>query len=563
MEKRPRSVIHIDSKAGRNTALALELILLSKLVACNNASDNLPLSANMETQRQAGIPLGFYNTTAFHRSENPEAVTQNEQQLGTFLNSYAIVGYDFSLGTEPPPLSFEIYAHERGSMVAFYDERGTAGSAYFIEPKYEQTGGKPSLVYYAISENDDGDPVNLQFMRLDLDYSDPRITQLVTKANEGDEQAISELNALFTDLDNPLSATLTNLHTGAEMTTDVHTVSTGEAPTPEPRTPTGLDQFIRLITGVRPVQAAAIEVTETPITPRVTDTPERPTQTPTITPTEADPLSSIDLRNPATYPDWMSYFTRGEFPTVEAQKSMSADMFQLYRNLLIDRGVDGVEAMNDSQVFFMAGQIANQEGWNLPANLDATRNWFAGPQAAFYRDISNGVVENGIFSTSRLTDADTFTIPLAHIPGEIITNTFGEDVLLQRQMPYGGIIASDGILVNLTNNKLAIILHYQNNGQDYYMPLSVLVSDTNTTERIGALDVGAPYQVLPSVATIPASIGLNGSFNNTPDNVWTESELRQRMSLAELVSAIPYSNARESNPLVNDLEFAYQILISP
>jgi hypothetical protein len=207
-----------------------------------------------------------------------------------------------------------------------------------------------------------------------------------------------------------------------------------------------------------------------------TDTPapaSTPTQTPIPpTPTETlDPLLRIDLQNPATYPDWMSYFTRGEFPSVEAQKAMSADMFQLYRNLLIDHEVEGVEAMNDSQVFFMAGQIANQEGWNLPANLDATRTWFAGPQAAD-RSSLDGTRQNGIFLQSQLGDRDIFTLPLAYTPDKIITNTFGENNLLQRQMPFGGVSGTEAILVNLTNEKSAIIIHYINDDQDYYMPLS-------------------------------------------------------------------------------------------
>jgi hypothetical protein len=229
---------------------------------------------------------------------------------------------------------------------------------------------------------------------------------------------------------------------------------------------------------VSPALTPQITRTSTPtptptMTPTMTPTPtETPTPTITPTPTETpDPLSRIDLQNPATYPEWMSYFMQGEFPSVEAQKAMSADMFQLYRNLLIDHEVEGVEAMNDSQVFFMAGQIANQEGWNLPANLDATRTWFAGPQAAD-RSSLDGTRQNGIFLQSQLGDRDIFTLPLAYTPDKIITNTFGENNLLQRQMPFGGVSGTEAILVNLTNEKSAIIIHYINDDQDYYMPLS-------------------------------------------------------------------------------------------
>jgi hypothetical protein len=185
-----------------------------------------------------------------------------------------------------------------------------------------------------------------------------------------------------------------------------------------------------------------------------------PTETPVpATPTETpDPLAAVDLRNPDTYPDWMGYFARGEFPGVEAQKAMSADMFQLYRNLLVDRGVDGVAAMNDSQVFFMAGQIANQEGWNLPANLDVVRDWFAGPQAASY-STTDGVLEPGIFANTNLVAGpDDEIIANAHTPGEMIINIFGENTPIQRKLTFGSIRASEAVLVDLTNNRSAIIL---------------------------------------------------------------------------------------------------------
>jgi hypothetical protein len=294
------------------------------------------------------------------------------------------------------------------------------------------------------------------------------------------------------------------------------------------------------------------------MTPTMTPTPtETPTPTITPTPTETpDPLSRIDLQNPATYPEWMSYFTRGEFPSVEAQKAMSADMFQLYRNLLIDHEIEGVEAMNDSQVFFMAGQIANQEGWNLPANLDATRAWFAGPQAAFYRNISESIVEDGTFTMLRFTNT-SIGLQHAYTPGEITTNTFGQDVLLQRIMSFWGIRAHEGILVNLTDGKSAIILHYVNNNQDYYMPLSVTFSNTTATARIGKYQ-GQPSRVFPMSAIIPSSIGSDGAVG-----IWTENDLRNRLINAEDINIDPYNNGVESDPIIAGLEFAYRIIISP
>jgi hypothetical protein len=301
------------------------------------------------------------------------------------------------------------------------------------------------------------------------------------------------------------------------------------------------------------------EGSPTPASP--TATASLPTETPNpATPTEMpDPLVAVDLSNPDTYPGWMDYFAYGEFPGVEAQKAMSADMFQLFKNLLVDRGVDGVEAMNDDQVFFMAGQIANQEGWNLPANLDAVRNWFAGPQAASYMT-TDGILEPGIYANTNLVAGpDDIIIANAYTPGEIKPTIFGEEVTLQRKMSYGAIRANEAILVDLINGQSAIVFYYQNSGQDKYLPLAVLYNETIATERIGVVGMRPPSQVLPTSINVPPSIGQNGAISP-----WSEDTLRARLAASpERVGAIEYSSRANSNPLINGLEYAYRIIISP
>lgn len=317
-----------------------------------------------------------------------------------------------------------------------------------------------------------------------------------------------------------------------------------------------LTTFLLLFTAACTAAPESPAAAPTLMTP--TDTPVPPT--PTSTP---DPLASVDLRDPGTYPEWMSYFTRGEFPTPEAQHEMSADMFTLYRNMLTDRGIEGVEALNDSQVFFMAGQIANQEGWNLPANLDVTRDWFAGAQGAAHASL-DGSYQNGIFSQLQLGDRDTFTLPLAQTPGEITTNIFGENVLLQRSQPFFGAIANEAILVNLTEGKQAIILHYNNEGQDYYFPLTVLFEDTQIEGVIRAPGGQPPFIFAESSSIVPASIGANGSFNNDPNNVWTEDNFRSQLIEAGTISITSFSgDYSNKDPIVNGLEFAYFIQIIP
>jgi hypothetical protein len=292
-------------------------------------------------------------------------------------------------------------------------------------------------------------------------------------------------------------------------------------------------------------------LTETPATATPTETtiPATLTETP-------DPLSRIDLQNPATYPEWMSYFTRGEFPSVEAQKTMSADMFHLYRILLIDRGVEDVESMLDSQVFFMAGQIANQEGWNLPANLDATRAWFAGPQGAAHSSL-DGTHQDGIFFELQLGDRESDTLTLAQTPGEITADVFGESVLLQRVQPFFGARADEAILVDLTNGKQAIILHYVNEEQDNYMPLAVTFTNTPSDGVIKAPG-GGNYITMPSSEIIPTSIGIDGAIG-----LWTQDALRTKFINAEEIYINEYNGATVSHPLINGLEFAYRIIISP
>jgi hypothetical protein len=293
-------------------------------------------------------------------------------------------------------------------------------------------------------------------------------------------------------------------------------------------------------------QPAPASPTATAIPPTETPVPATPTATP-------DPLASVDLRNPDTYPDWMQYFAQGEFPSVDDQKAMSAEIVHIYRNLLVDRGVQNVDIMNNGQVFFMAGQIANQEGWNLPADLETTRNWFAGPQANTYGTEIFGIFANGPY-TEPITQANT--------SGEIVVNIFNQDTLLQRQQPYGAINASEGILVTLTEGKSAMILHYVNSGQGYYFPLSVIFTETTTTERIGSIGYG-PYQILQMVAIIPPSFGANGSFNITVDSLWTEESLRQRLVNAEGIGVTAYNGpSRTSNPLIYGLEFASYIVFS-
>jgi hypothetical protein len=125
-------------------------------------------------------------------------------------------------------------------------------------------------------------------------------------------------------------------------------------------------------------------------------------------------------------------------------------------------------------------------------------------------------------------------------------------------MPFHGIRAHEGILVDLTEGKSAIILHYTNEGRDYYMPLSVIFNDTNSTERIGFDYVGAPYRVKPMSAIIPSSIGADGAVG-----IWTENDLRNRLISVEDINIDPYSHGVESNPLIAGLEFAYRIIISP
>jgi hypothetical protein len=302
--------------------------------------------------------------------------------------------------------------------------------------------------------------------------------------------------------------------------------------------------LVILLTACQP-EPTGDSLAETPATATPTETPLPPT--PTETP---DPLLTIDLQNPATYPDWMSYFTRGEFPSVEAQKAMSADMFQLYRNLLIDHEIEGVEAMNDSQVFFMAGQIANQEGWNLPANLDATRAWFAGPQANSYG------TEPGIFASDSYISLQT----IAYMPGEINIDIFGQDTLLQRQQGYGAVNAPEGILVNLTEGKTAIILHYVNGGNDYYFPLSVTFNETTSSGKIG-LQGNPPYRFFTDSFLVPPSVG----FERNISQVWpTEKDLRDALTNCSGISISSYNGpSRQSNPIINSLEFAYSILITP
>jgi hypothetical protein len=302
------------------------------------------------------------------------------------------------------------------------------------------------------------------------------------------------------------------------------------------------------------------EGSPTPASP--TATASLPTETPNpATPTEMpDPLVAVDLSNPDTYPGWMDYFAYGEFPGVEAQKAMSADMFQLYRNLLVDRGVDGVEAMNDDQVFFMAGQIANQEGWNLPANLDAIRDWSAGPQAASYMT-SDDVLEPGIFANTPLVaGSDDIVIENAHTSDEIVANIFGQDTLFQRGMPYFALRADEGILVNLTYNKSAVVFYYRNDG-DNYMPLAVEFNGTTTaTQKLNLVGGRPPYQAFSASISIPQSIGQDGAISP-----WSEDILRARLAEnPERLGAISYlPGGGNNNALIDGLEFAYRIIISP
>jgi hypothetical protein len=303
--------------------------------------------------------------------------------------------------------------------------------------------------------------------------------------------------------------------------------------------------IVVLLTACQPAPTGD-SLTETPatVTPTETPIPLTPTETP-------DPLSTIDLQNPATYPEWMSYFTRGEFPSVEAQKAMSADMFQLYRNLLTDRGVEDVEGMLDSQVFFMAGQIANQEGWNLPANLDATRAWFAGPQANTY-----GTELYGIFAS----DSYGSLINLAYMPGEIYVDVFGENTQLQRQQGYGAVNAPEGILVDLTEGKKVIILHYTNGGNDYYFPLSVLFNETTSSGKIG-FQGNPPYRFLTDTFLVPPTRGYERNISL----FWpTEQDLRNALTNCSSISITSYNGPqRQTSPIIYGLEFASIISISP
>ena len=274
--------VHIDSGIVRTATLAGEILLSIKLAAslssCNGTTENLVLSEQMDAQMKSNIPLGFYETTNYHRQTDPNGIKQNEQRLGTFEASYAIVGYDFSSGDQPAPLSIEMYNYQNNSVVVFYDEKGAPGApgtSYIVNAGYENNNGKPSLVYSAMTENENGQPATLEFMKLDLDYTDPNINGLITKANQGDQQAIDQLTSLFSDPHHPLTATLNNLSTGAEMTTDVYSVVTGEAPTPESN---GLDKLVAIITGAHSAKAA-----ENP--PAVASAIPSPTPTPTLTAT--------------------------------------------------------------------------------------------------------------------------------------------------------------------------------------------------------------------------------------------------------------------------------------
>jgi hypothetical protein len=282
-------------------------------------------------------------------------------------------------------------------------------------------------------------------------------------------------------------------------------------------------------------------------TPMPTETPIPPT--PTATP---DPLLLVDLRNPATYPAWMDYFTRDEWPPVEEQHDISANLSRLYRLLLENRGIEGVETMNDGQVFFMAGQIANREGWNIPANLDAVRDWFAGPQGAAHSSL-DGSYQYGIFRILQFSDK-SIGLQHAYTPGEITTNTFGENVLLQRLMPYFGIAATEGILVDLTAGRSAIIFHYMNEGQDYYMPLAVNFEDIHSTETIRAPDY--VYRVWRWDKDIPPCLA-------TPYNQgrWTEDDLRTQMADAKRIFAETFTAA--GDPIVYGLELAWYISVDP
>lgn len=208
MQRATEAAIGVIGRPSGKLAVALTLDLL--LTSCSATSAQAPgtetpflLSDKMTEQLKNNNPLGLYDTTT-NRKLDP-AMPEIEKVQGKFSSSVAIVGFDTN-SADPKPIASEILSFENSSYVIFYDEEGKPATTenFPVNLKLgKDNNGNLAMIYKATVENQDGTKGELPFLTLFSNLPISGLDQdLISRAEQGDKDALDELGKLFNNADN-------------------------------------------------------------------------------------------------------------------------------------------------------------------------------------------------------------------------------------------------------------------------------------------------------------------------------------------------------------------------